>query len=195
MAASAAAQQQPGDRGGGRGNRGGPGGGGGGDGTDRMAEFRQRMSDRIKEAMGATDAEWQVLQPKIEKIQTLQLAAATRGMGGMFGGGGGGRGGPGGGGPGGGGAGGGAAGGGGGGFTRGDGGSDANASPVQQKTRDLQASIDNKDAKPEELKAKLAALREAKQKAKADLAKAQDELRELLTIRQEAVLVMMNTLE
>jgi peptidoglycan hydrolase CwlO-like protein len=123
-----------------------------------------------------------VLQPKIEKVQTLQLAAATRG-GGMFGGGGGGRGGPGGGGP--------AGGAGGGGGQS----SDASASPVQQKSRDLQASLDNKDAKPEELKAKLAALREARQKAKADLTKAQEDLRELLTVRQEAVLVMMNTLE
>jgi hypothetical protein len=176
MTASAAAQEQPrpgGDRGR---DRGGDRGGG----EDRMAEFRQRMTERMKEALGATDAEWQVLQPKVEKVQTLQLAAATRGIGGMFGGGG--RGGPGG------------ASGGGGGVTRSDGGSDA-SNPVQQKTRDLQASLDNKEAKPEELKAKLAALREAKQKAKADLTKAQEELRELLTLRQEAVLVMMNTLE
>jgi hypothetical protein len=66
---------------------------------------------------------------------------------------------------------------------------------VEQKSRDLRASLENKEAKPEELKAKLAAYREARQKAKADLTKAQEELRELLTVRQEAVLVMMGTLE
>ena len=169
MAASAGAQEQPrpgGDRGRDR----------GGDGGDRMAEHRQRMSDRIKEQLGATDAEWQVLQPKVEKVQQLQLAAATR----MFGGFGGGRGGPGGG-----------RDGGGGGAPS----SDASASPVEQKTRDLRASVENKDAKPEELKAKLAALREAKQKAKVDLTKAQEDLRELLTVRQEAVLVMNSLLD
>jgi outer membrane murein-binding lipoprotein Lpp len=172
MAASAAAQEQP-RRGGDRGDRGDRGG----DGGDRMAEFRQRMSERTKEQLGATDAEWQVLQPKVEKVQQLQLAAASRGIGMMFGGG---RGGP---------------GGGDGGRDGGTRSSDPNASPVDQKTRDLRASVDNKDAKPEELKAKLAALREAKQKAKADLAKAQEELRELLTVRQEAVLVMNGMLE
>src|SRR5687768_227270 len=86
MAASAGAQEQPrpgGDRGRDR-------GGDRGDGGDRMAEFRRQMSERIKEQLGATDAEWQVLQPRVEKVQQLQLAAATR----MFGGG---RGGPGGG--------------------------------------------------------------------------------------------------
>jgi hypothetical protein len=171
MAASAGAQEQPrpgGDRGGDR-NRGGDR-----SGEDRMAEFRQRMAERMKEVMGATDAEWQVLQPKIDKVQQLQQAASSRGGMGMM-------------------------------FSRGgdqdrgrDGGSrssDASTTPVQQKSRDLQASLDNKEAKPEELKAKLAALREARQKAKADLTKAQEELRELLTVRQEAVLVMMGTLE
>ncbi len=177
MAASAGAQEQPrpgGDRGRDRGgDRGGERGG-----EDRMAEFRQRMSDRIKEQLGATDAEWQVLQPKVEKVQQLQLAAAPRGMGMMFGGG---RGGPGGGRD--------------GGSSGGSQASDPSASPVEQKTRDLRASIENKEAKPEELKAKLAALREAKQKAKADLTKAQEDLRELLTVRQEAVLVMNSLLE
>ena len=170
MAASAAAQEQPrpggdrGDRGRDRGDRGGDGGD-----RDRMAEFRQRMADRIKEQMGATDAEWTVLQPKVAKVQELQFAAISRGGFGSRGGPGGGR----------------------------DGGtsSEPTASPLQQKSRDLQASLDNKDAKPEELKAKLDALRQARQKAKADLTKAQEELRELLTVRQEAVLVMMGTLE
>jgi hypothetical protein len=176
IAASAAAQEQPRGE---RGDRGIRGDRGGGEGGDRREEFRQRFSAQMKEMMGATDEEWQVLQPKIERLQQLQQASsAGRGAFMMFAG-----------------RGGGGFGGGGGGGGRDGGQSDANTSPVQQKATDLQASINNKEAKPEELKVKLAALREARQKAKADLTKAQEELRELLTIRQEAVLVVMGMLE
>ena len=52
-----------------------------------------------------------------------------------------------------------------------------------------------KDAKPEEIKAKLAALRDAREKAKKDMTQAQADLRELLTQRQEAVMVMMGFLD
>jgi hypothetical protein len=93
---------------------------------------------------------------------------------------------------GGGGAGGGAGGGGGARF-----GGDPNAQPsaVQQAQRDLATTLENKDAKPDEIKAKLAALRDAREKAKKDLTAAQGELKELLTQRQEAVMVMMGFLE
>jgi Spy/CpxP family protein refolding chaperone len=59
----------------------------------------------------------------------------------------------------------------------------------------LQTTLDNKDAKPEEIKAKLTALRDARNKAKEDLTKAQADLKELLTQRQEAVLVNMGLLD
>ena len=36
---------------------------------------------------------------------------------------------------------------------------DANASPVQQASRDLRSTLDNKDSKPDDIKAKLDALR------------------------------------
>ena len=161
----------------------GPGGPGG---PPDFAEMRQRFLDRMKEMLGASDDEWKALQPKIEKVQQLQREAS--GMRGMFmmmfgpGPGGpppGGPGGPGGpppGGP--------------GGF-----GGDQPPSPVVQKMQDLRAALDNKDAKPEEIKAKLQALRDARTQAKADLTKAQDDLRDLLTTRQESVLVMMGILE
>ena len=149
-------------------------------------QFRQRMNDRMKQVLAATDEEWGVLQPKIEKVMTLQRQnAGGRGMGMLFG-----RGGPGGGGPGGGGPGrdGGGRRGGGGPF----GGDDNSA--VSQKTRELQQAIES-NAGAEDLKAKLAALREARAKARQELTQAQSELKELLTARQEAALVMMGMLE
>jgi len=131
------------------------------------AQFRQQMNDRIKQMLGATDEEYQALQPKIEKL--MQLQRDSRGGMGF----GRGRGGPGG------------------------GGGDANAqqSPTQTASKDLQTALDNKDAKPEEIKAKLTALRDAREKAKAEMSGAQKELRELLTQRQEAVMVMMGFLD
>ena len=67
----------------------------------------------------------------------------------------------------------------------GQGGPDANASPEAQA---LRQAVDSK-ASATELKAKLAKLVEARSKAQTDLAKAQDELRQLLSVRQEAIAV------
>ncbi|MFB3891270.1 MAG: hypothetical protein ACE15C_04520 [Phycisphaerae bacterium] len=150
-----------------------PGRGGGFD----PAQFRQRMSDQMKQDLGATDEEWKALQPKIEKVQTLSRAARGGGMMGMMGGMGGrmGRG--------------------------GRGGNQpapempADAPETQKKMADLQKLIQNKDAKPEELKAAMTAYREAVTKAKEELAKAQKELKEVLTVRQEAVLLSRGLIE
>ena len=160
-------------------------------GPPDFADMRQRFMDRMKEMLSASDDEWKVLQPKIEKVQQLQReASGMRGMFMMFGPG---PGGPPGGGPG--------AGPGGpppvgpGGPPPGGPDGDRPQSPVQQKVQELRSALDNKDAKPEEIKSKLQALRDARAKAKADLSKAQDELRDLLTARQESVLVMLGMLE
>lgn len=53
----------------------------------------------------------------------------------------------------------------------------------------------NKGAKPEEIKAKLSALRSTKEQARQELSKARQDLRKLMTIRQEAVLVLNGLLE
>lgn len=145
------------------------GGGGGGGPRMTFAEMQAARLTRIKEAMGATDEEWKALQPKIEKVQTLQMQA----MAGRFGG----RGGRG--------------GGGGGGDTA----TTRPANPVRDATDDLQKTLDNKDATPEQIKEKLGALHETKAKSAEDLKKAQGELRELLTVRQEAVLVTQGILD
>jgi Spy/CpxP family protein refolding chaperone len=59
----------------------------------------------------------------------------------------------------------------------------------------LQTALDNKDSKPDEIKGKLDALRDARGKAREQLVKAQADLKSLLTQRQEAVLVTRSMLE
>ncbi len=56
--------------------------------------------------------------------------------------------------------------------------------------KELQDCVASKETPPDEVKAKLTALREARAKSQAELSKAQEQVRELLTARQEAVLVM-----
>lgn len=175
LSVSAFGQAQPGGNPPGGNQPGQPGQPGqrGGRGNFDPAQFRQRIMDRLKEQLGATDDEMAALGPKIEKVMQLQRDASGGGMRGMFGrrGGQGGPGGP----PG--------------------GASTANESPVRQKAAELRETLDNKDAKPDEIKAKLDALRAARAQAKQDLAAAQQELKGLLTQRQEAVLVEMGMLE
>jgi hypothetical protein len=194
FASGALAQQQPG------GGAGGPGGG-----PPDFAQMRQQMTDRLRDQMEASDDEWKVIQPLLDKVQQLQRQSGGRGGPGMFG-----PGGPGGPPPGGpnadpaaqrgspqGGQGTGGPGGGpnfgpGGGPNFGPGGP---RSEVQAKQADLRETLQSQDAPADDVKARLAALREARAKAKADLAKAQDELRQVLSVRQEAVLVVFGMLE
>lgn len=127
------------------------------------AQFKQQRLDRIKEQLGATDDEWKVLQPKIEKVMDAQMA----GFGGGFG-------------------------------RRGGNNGGDNApppTPIQKASQDLRTLLENKDASPDDIKAKLAALREARAKSKADLEAARKDLKEVLTQRQEAVLVTNGMLE
>lgn len=131
-------------------------------------EFRQRMNERMKAALKVTDEEWAVLSPLIEKVQTAQRAAFSGRFGGF-----GGRGGPGGpGGPG--------------------GGSDR---PGAAESQALRTALESDSTSPEELKAKLAAVREVRKKGAAELAAARAELQKVVTVRQEAVLVSMGILD
>jgi len=66
---------------------------------------------------------------------------------------------------------------------------------VTQRMNELRELLRNKEAKPEEIKAKLTALRVAKEKAVQELAKARQNLRQLMTLRQEAVLVLNGLLD
>ena len=142
---------------------------GGQGGNFDPAQMRSQFLQRIKEQLGATDEEFAALQPKLEKLMTAQRD--TRGGRGGFGR----RGGQGG--------------------NTNDANAQQNQSAVAKAQAELRTVLDNKDSKPEEIKSKLAALRDAREKAKADVASAQKELRELLTQRQEAVLVNMGFLD
>ncbi|HEY3320918.1 MAG TPA: hypothetical protein VGP72_10675 [Planctomycetota bacterium] len=138
-------------------------------------QFRQRMLDSIKEKLGASEEDWKALQPKVEAVQKLQREA----MSGRFRGFGRGRGGPGGGAPG----------------ATPAAGDQAQKSEIEKKTDALQTLADTKDADPKAVKEKMQEVREAREKSKLELKKAQDALRELLTPRQEAQLMLMGMLD
>ncbi len=130
------------------------------------AQFRERYMTSIKEQLKADDDEWKVLSPKIEKLMTAQRD--TRGAGGFRGG------------------------------RPGGGGTPPDnqpTTPVSKASADLRTALENKDTPAEDIAKKLAALREARDKARADLAAVQKELKDVLTQRQEAVLVTMGMLE
>ena len=135
-------------------------------GGDR-GNWQERMANYMKEQLAVNDEEWTVLQPKLQKV--MEARRDTGAFGGGFFGGRGGR--------------------------DGGGGDQQQQSAAVKASSDLRQTLDNKEAKPEEIAAKLKALREAREKAKVDLAAAQKDLKEVLTQRQEAVLVMMGTLE
>jgi hypothetical protein len=145
------------------------GGGGGGGG---MQQFRQRRIDGMRDSMEVKDdAEWKVISDSLGKVMDAQMSAmASRfGGGGRRGGGNG-------------------------------GGDNASADNGGQRPRRfgpqpsaeaeaLQKAIDAK-APADEIKSKLAALREANKANEAKLEEAQSDLKKLLTSRQEAVAVL-----
>ncbi|HEY7115848.1 MAG TPA: hypothetical protein VH475_04625, partial [Tepidisphaeraceae bacterium] len=66
---------------------------------------------------------------------------------------------------------------------------------VAKAAAELRAAIDDKSTSPEDINKKLAALRDAREKARAELQAAQKELKDVLSARQEAVLVSSGMLE
>jgi len=161
------------------GGQGGPGGPGG---QFDPAQMRQRMMERMKEQLGADDAAWKVLEPRLTKVMDLNRQAQGMGRGGMFGMMGGMRG---------------QRGGndaGGQGNRRGPQQDPATMTPVEKAQEQLRTTLENQSASPEEIKKNLTAFREAREKARQELATAQQELKKILTVRQEAQLVMMGQL-
>jgi hypothetical protein len=67
--------------------------------------------------------------------------------------------------------------------------------PSVPEVDELRQALDNPETPAETIQAKLTALRDAKAKAEAELKQAADKLREVLTPRQEAQLVLMGMLE
>ena len=149
------------------------------------------MAERLREQFGvADDAEWKVIEPKIQKVNE-----ARRAVGGGFGGGMafGRRGGPGG------------PGGGDGdraeradrgerGDRGGRGGRFGGGFEASPEVAELRKAIEAK-APADEIKAKLAKVREVRKANEAKLEAAQEDLRKVLTVRQEAVAVTMGLLK
>ncbi|MBL9136820.1 MAG: hypothetical protein JNK85_13165 [Verrucomicrobiales bacterium] len=137
-------------------------------------QMRARMMERYRERLEVkSDDEWKILEERITKVTEARRDVGFGGMGrGAFGGG---R-------PGG----------------RGGGGNDgaqaqrpnrAFGGSSSPEAEELQKALEAKAA-PEEIKAKLAKYRDARKAKQANLTKAQDELRKVLSVRQEAVAVM-----
>jgi len=154
-----------------------------GQGRGNFEEFRQRRMNEYRERLEIKgDDEWKAIQPLLEKVSDARMAVALGGGGFGFGRGGGGR--------------------------RGGGNNnDAQANGNNQggrrgfpggepspEAQELQKAIDS-NASKDELKAKLAKVREARKDKEAKLAKAQEELKKVLTVKQEAAAVLMGLLQ
>lgn len=145
----------------------------------RIEQFRRQMSDRMREQLGATEDEWKILQPRIEKVQQLQRQGrgGLRGMLGMFGRDRGRRGGP---------------------PDRrreGEAETERERSDIEKKTEALSSLLEDESASADSIKAALAALRKARANAQKELATARKELREIVTSKQEAQLVLIGILD
>jgi len=150
------------------------GGGRGGFGGD-PAEFQQRMLERVKEQLEVKDdAEWKAMEPLVAKVMDARRESMAFGVGGMMRGFGRGRGGG-----------------------DGGGGGDRQRGPFGMQTppeaEALQQAIDSK-ASNADIKAAMAKYREARKAKEAAVTKAQDELKKVLSVRQEGILVSNGTL-
>ena len=153
---------------------GGPGGGRQGRGNWDPEQMRQRMMERVREQLGVKDdAEWSLIEARIKKIND-----SRPGMGRGFGG------------PGGPGGPGGQGGQGGQGGRQGRGG----FGQPNPDAEALQSALDS-GASADDIKAKLTTDRASAKQKEAQLEKAQDELRQLLSVKQEARAVLMGLLK
>lgn len=146
-------------------------------------EFRTRMMERYREQLEVkSDDEWKVLEPRITKVMEARREVGGMGFGrGPGGPGGFGRRGE----------------GDQGGERRREGGDDRRRMLGGEPNPDaeaLQKAIESK-ASADEIKAKLAKYRESRKAKEANLTKAQDDLRKVLSVRQEASAVLMGLLQ
>jgi Spy/CpxP family protein refolding chaperone len=141
--------------------RGGPGGG-----NFDPAQMRERMMERYKEVLEVKDdAEWKVISERIDKVLEARREVGVGGFGNMF---------------------------------RRPPGGDNNAADNNRRrfgaenlpeAESLQKSLESK-ASADEVKAKLAKLRDARKAKEEALNKTQEDLRKVLTARQEAQAVL-----
>ncbi len=140
-------------------------------------EFRKRMEERIKTSLKVTDDEWTILQPLIEKVTEKQRdASGGRSFGGF-------------------------------GSTRTGGttggapaapGASTSGRPERAGTAEREAlrmALEDETTSPDQIRSKLGAVRAVRMKSTEELATAREELKKVVTVRQEAVLVSMGILE
>ncbi|HOE66630.1 MAG TPA: hypothetical protein PLO62_08890 [Candidatus Hydrogenedentes bacterium] len=154
--------------------------GGGRRGNADPAQMTERMMNRMKEGMEATDEEWQVIAPRLRKVMELQPMPRFGGMGprqgrpaeaqGTA--------------------------------TQGPAGGQARGSARGPfaganvpEADALQKAIDSKESTNEELRQAMKAYRDARSKQEKELQRARQELRDVLTLRQEAQLMLMRLLD
>jgi hypothetical protein len=137
------------------------------------AQFRERTLARYREQLDVkSDEDWKKIEPLVGKVMDARTSAGGVGFGGR-----GGRGGRGGGGD------------GGNAGQAGDSNRNRSGSSSNAEEQALEKAIEAK-APADEIKTKLAAVREARKTREAALEKAQDELRKALSPRQEAAAVL-----
>lgn len=139
------------------------------------ARMQEMMLERIKENLNVSEEEWPVIKPLVTQVMKLQQASRMRGGPGMAPGGPGGPGAP-----------------------AGPGAPSAPAGMTRTSSPEetaLMAVIDKSGASAEELNARLTALRQARAKQAGELKAAREKLRGVLTLRQEALLVLAGLLE
>jgi hypothetical protein len=159
-------QPAPGGSGGDRGDRGGRGDRGNFD----PAQFRQQMEERMMQSTRdrleiTDDTEWKAIEPLVKKVNELRMQQAAGGMRGMFGRGG-----------------------------RGPGGDQGGRSGFGGEASAEQTALADaieQNASKDDLKAKMAAFRKAREAKESELKAAQETLKKVLTTKQEAVALQM----
>ena len=145
-----------------------PGGGQGGKGNFDPAQMRERMMERVRELLDVKDdAEWKLIEERVTKVYEVQRETAGSRSGGMsmlFG--------------------------------RGPGGGDTQGGGPQSRfggsttpnpdAEALRKAVEAK-ASNEQLKQKMEKFREARKASEVKLLDAQDELQQVLSVRQEAI--------
>ena len=139
-----------------------------------MEQMRARMMERFREMLGFSEEEWELVMPYVEKVSELNRQLnSRRGRAGAFG------------------------------RQRGGRGPQDNPLPVAAENEDpmrlatenLRGVLEDEQAPASEIKAALDDYREVRTLIQSELAVAQQELKELLTVKQEAQMVMLGLLQ
>lgn len=135
-------------------------------------QMQKMMSERLQKTLNISDEEWTVIGPKVMKVVTLSFQSRGNPMRMMMG------------------------------------RSDVPGRPPRDRMpgnlqsgvadksmQELQKLLEDKNTAPEKIKQQITKIRKEKDKSQKELAEAKKDLRELLTVRQEATLISMGLLD